>query len=452
MLFLQCTPIFQREERRKMPLKHLFLLLICGMVINATAQSLLLPEEAVQQVLQRNLQLEMERKNQAAAEVVKTPGNAGFLPSLQVNSGYTLQSIDLKQEFSNGLQVDRSGVGSSNMQASLGLQWALFDGGRMFHNWHRLQEEAQMAGYAFRDQAGKVVSTALLAYFEIVQLQQQLKAFQAGLETADQQLLVSRTRFESGSATRQELLQAEIDRNVWTVLIIKEKSNIRSAKIKLNELLVREVDTEFSVIDSLPAFYNQFISSAAETPDLSENPGLLYAASSKRLAALAVSSLKADFYPRLMLNAGYQFGRTNSEGGFALFNRSIGPAAGLGITWNIFNGGVVKTSLRHAGFMEEKAGLAFRSQELALKAAYKMAKIQLEDQLQISALEALNMSASRQNMELALEQFRLGKSDMTALKEAQRSYQESISRLSAAKRSALAAEIELLRISGKLIR
>ncbi len=418
---------------------------------NLFGQVLLNPQEAVQLALQNNLQLNAARNLQEAAEIQKTYGNAGFLPNLQLNGAYTLQSIDLKQEFSNGLLVDRRGVGSTNLQAGLGLQWALFDGGRMFYNWNRLGEEARKVGFDFRAQAEQCVASTLLAYYNIVQLQQQLFAVEAGLETANQQVLVCDTRWHAGTGSRQELLQAEIDRNTWKALLIQQKSLIRTAKIQLNELLSRAPDIEFTVSDTIPSFYQDRIAGEDDT-DFSKNTLLQQAEINRRLAGLATKTTHSQLLPMLQLNAGYQFGQNSSEGGFALFNRSIGPSAGLNLSWNLFSGGQITNAVRRAKITQSNADLNFRSVELAVSAQLRVCRLQLEDQKSIKTLEEQNMVAAQENMQLALERFQAGKTDMLSLKEAQRSFQEGISRQSNATLAVLKAEIELLRIKGTLIR
>jgi outer membrane protein len=429
------------------------LVMICflGAGLSLSAQTKMLPEEAVQLALKQNLQIKIQKNIEAQIGLNKTWGNAGFLPDVQINSGYTLQSIDLKQEFSNGLKVDRRGVGSNNIQAGLGLQWVMFDGGRMFSNWYRLQEEARIAGLTFRQEAEQVVSSTLLTYFEIVKLQQQLKAIKAGLDMADQQVLVSRTRMESGAGNRQELLQSEIDRNTWKSLLIEHQNMVWNAKVNLNMLLNREADLPFEVLDSLPDLY--------QTKELQKDPGMieqnadiLIATGNQYLAKQALKIQKSNLFPSILFNAGYNYGRTSSEGGFALFNQSIGPIAGIGLSWNVFNGGRTRTAISQARLFEENTKLIYRSVMLSVKASERIALRQLNDFKSIRDLEKMNLEASRENMELALERYRFGKADLISFRESQRSFQESISRLSAVQLSVLKAEIELLKIRGSLIR
>lgn len=427
-----------------------FWLLTCFLSIGLNAQPLLSPESAVQLALKQNLFLAANQVNSLNAELQQTYGNAGFLPSLQINTAYSMQSNDLKQEFSNGLKVDKRGVGSSNLQAGLGLQWTLFDGGRMFHNWNRLKEESRLAGFSFRAESENLVANTLMAYYRIVQLQQQLKSIEAGLKVVEQQVLVSKTRLESGAGSRQEYLQSEIDLNNWKVLLIKQRNLISNSKIQLNELLSRPAATEFQVLDTLPSQIGQ-TELNEPLPDLSANTALLMAASEKRIASLASNSIRSQWMPSVSLNAGYQFGRTSSEGGFALFNQSGGPVAGLGMSWSLFNGGKLRTSIKSALLAETRSDLVYRSMELSVQAQARTAWLQLNDQREIRKLEEQIMIASAENLELALERFKIGKSDILSLKEAQRSYQESLTRLGDSRLSTLSAEIALLRVQGKLI-
>ena len=61
-----------------------------------------------------------------------TIGNAGMLPNIDLSGTYIKSNNDLKQELSNGTNVDKK-VLLQQIPILMRTGWTLFDGMRMFH-------------------------------------------------------------------------------------------------------------------------------------------------------------------------------------------------------------------------------------------------------------------------------------------------------------------------------
>ena len=77
---------------------------------------------------------------------------------------------------------------------------------------------------------------------------------------------------------------------------------------------------------------------------------------------------------------------------------------------------------------------------------------QYNSDLEIQALEEQNLVVVEENLQISLEKFKLGASTILELNEAQRSYDDSINRLVNAQNNVRLSELDLLRLTGKLIR
>ncbi len=75
-----------------------------------------------------------------------------------------------------------------------------------------------------------------------------------------------------------------------------------------------------------------------------------------------------------------------------------------------------------------------------------------QDDIQTLNLEEENKKLVQENLELALERFRLGASTSLELKEAQRSSEDANNRLSDARYNAKISETQLLKLSGDLVK
>ncbi len=68
-----------------------------------------------------------------------------MLPRLDLNAGGNIQGTTINQRFSNGLEVNTSGVRGNGLNASADLGWTLFDGGRMFINYNSLKANSTLS-------------------------------------------------------------------------------------------------------------------------------------------------------------------------------------------------------------------------------------------------------------------------------------------------------------------
>jgi outer membrane protein TolC len=115
-----------------------------------SAQETLTPELAIELALKNNFSILIARNNQLSVEAGTNRGNAGMLPRVDVNAGLGIQNTNINQRFSNGIAVQTSGVNNNASNASMSLDWTLYDGGKMFAAWDRLKEQKALSQLQLR--------------------------------------------------------------------------------------------------------------------------------------------------------------------------------------------------------------------------------------------------------------------------------------------------------------
>jgi len=428
----------------------LFILLSVG-TLPVMAQSPLTPEQAVEIVLKNNYNVSIARNDAEVASLAATRGNAGMLPYIYLNGQGTVQSTDINQRFSNGLAVKNNGVEANNVNAQLGMSWTLFDGGRMFYTYDRLKQQQEGAHLSMRQQLETSVEQALNTYYTIVRLKQEVQARQFGLEVSEEQLLFAKTRFDVGNGSRQLVLQATVDRNTWKSQLLEQNMQLDNARLELNRLLARDLSLVFDVVDSIPV---QFQPSLEDLQQKSgkNNASVLLSENNSKVAGSQVKELRSGYLPQLNLLAAYGLTRNSSEAGFALYNYSQGPNAGLQITWNLFNGSQLRSQVRQFEVRQKTADLFVSDARATVSADVLIAYRTWKSASEIRELEEQNFGAAKENVTLALERQRVGSADILIVKEAQRSYEEAITRVTAARFTAKQAELALMRLSGELVK
>ena len=76
---------------------------------------------------------------------------------------------------------------------------------------------------------------------------------------------------------------------------------------------------------------------------------------------------------------------------------------------------------------------------------------QFNDNMQVLHLEEENILLAKERMDISFERFRVGSANSLELNEAQRTYEEAMSRLASARYNTKVSETALMKLNGDLI-
>src|SRR5439155_26489482 len=107
-------------------------------------------DEAISTALQNNFNIQLARIDSTSAAIDNSYANAAFIPQLNGAAGRTWNNNSQKLKFSNSPDRDASGLKSNNMNASINLNWELFDGLRMFATKQKVAELTELGGLNVR--------------------------------------------------------------------------------------------------------------------------------------------------------------------------------------------------------------------------------------------------------------------------------------------------------------
>ena len=156
--------------------------------------------------------------------------------------------------------------------------------------------------------------------------------------------------------------------------------------------------------------------------------------------------------PRVTLNSGFTLGRQDNTAGLFLVNQNTGLNAGVTLTYPIFDGGNIKRQVANAKIDIESNKLRAEQLQADLLNSLNMAYQNALNAAEILRGEENNKLIARQSISIAMERYRLSRSTILELALIQQSYENAIFRSISAKFEAKMAEIDLLRLSGLLIR
>jgi len=417
----------------------------------AIAQEQLALEQAIEIVLKNNYDIIITKNNATIAENNNSLGNAGMLPKIDVNASTNSANNTTKQEFANGLIVDRGDVKSTNINAGVFLTWTLFDGMKMFATHKRLQELEMMGNLATKIQIENTLSELIITYYNVVRQKQLIKALNENIVISEERLKIAEKKLEIGSGSKLDVLQAKVDKNAQTSNLLRQKTMLTDLKIVLNQLLARNVETELNVADDIPVQF-QIKYDEIKNDIQKKNISLVYAQRSINMYNQQVKENKALLFPKLNFNTSYVFARSENQAGFALYNQNIGLNYGFTFNWTIFNGLNNSTQIKNARLQLENANVEYNNAkaliELQLFSTFK----KYQDDTKLLFFEEENVDLVKEAVGIALERFKIGSSNSLELKEIQKSYDEALTRLADARYNAKVSETNLMKLSGAIIK
>lgn len=432
-----------------MKFKLLYILSLIAGIAHTQAQEVLTLESAIRTSLENNYNIRIT-KNRAGIEKNNVSlANAGILPVVGADLVNNRSIQETRQTQADGSVREVKDARNSNLNYGIGLDWTIFDGFAMFANYDRLKELQKLGETNMKATIQNTVSEVVNNYYYLIRLQKEADATDTAVAISRLRLNTAENRYKIGKAAKLEVLNATVDLNTDTTNLLRLRDMVKARKIMLNELLARDVNTDFAIQDSIvtdPSLkFDQLLVLSSQ-----QNPVIQTAFINERIARLNLKQVKASRYPTLGVNTGYNFTRSHSELGFARDAKGQGFTYGLTASVNIFNGFLQKRNEKNAQIEIENAQLDYNRLKQNITAQLSSAYQTYLTNIQLVDLEKSNQNVAKQNMDITLSKFRLGSVTPVEFREAQRNYLEASVRFTDSEYQAKQAEIALRELAGNL--
>ncbi|WP_255474160.1 TolC family protein [Pontibacter qinzhouensis] len=420
------------------------------------AQEKLTLEQAIQFGLQHNYDIRIVSKEQTIAENNVTLGNAGFLPALDARYTRDFSRNDLRNQFENNEPriVDNSTTRASN--ASMLLNWTIFDGGRMFINHNRLKALERSGAFFTKATIETTLANIIIAYHEVVRQARKINSIEDAIAISEQRVNITQEQYNVGVSAKVEILRAQVDYNADRAELLRQLELLQTSKITLNQLLGRDPNIDF-MVDDIIEVSNDFRLASVNNQLLSSNPNLQRLRINRDIALYDLRSTRAMRLPMIGLSSAYGLNRQLQDP--VIFGNTVGTNEsrrqgfnyGLTISMPIFNGLEINRQVQNSRIAVEANSLALQREQNALQSDMSRAFTRYQNRLQLLELEESNLVLAKQNAEIALERYRLGLLTAIELREAQRNQLVAETRLIDIQFEAKASETELKRIGSTLL-
>ena len=403
-----------------MKIKILWILFCLPLISLGQQTSVISSADAIRIALENNLNIKIVNSNLDIAEIQNNWANAGKLPTIQANIGNTEALSNLNQVLSNGTIIKRNGVTNNIVNASLNAIWRVYNGNRVTATKERFDELEKIGTLQVEQQMQQITYEVLSTYYNIVRLNQQVKAFQSNILLSKERLNIAQARFDVGNAAKTDMLQSKIDLNEQLISLQEIQRQISSNKIALNTLMKNSAEFIFEVVDSsfkIPTIDYKNILAKLDTQNIS----ILLA--ERQLAVIAKDRIiiNAQKLPIVSLNSTTNYSRTIATGGLFLTNMTYGPNIGVSVSIPIFNTTAVKTQLKINAIQFRQQELQKELIQTQLKQDILVAYQDYQNAISVADIEKKNIVIAEENNFISTERFKKLQSNLIELRQAQSS-------------------------------
>ncbi len=408
-------------------------------------------QECIEIGIENNFDLQIARNEELISDNNVTLGNAGFLPSASLSSGYNIRNSNSNQlPMEGGDAIENRNSNTNTLDASVNLNWTLFEGFRVQTNYKRLQELQTVGELYTRLEIENLVADITAEYYNYVQQQIRLGNFEYAVSLSKERLRIVEARYQVGSLSRLDLQQAKVDFNADSSRLIQQYEIVNRSRIKLNDLMSVDVDMNFMAADTTILFNTSLLKDDLFNRTMEQNTFLQLSETNLTLSELELKNLKSRNYPYLRLNTGYGFTHYDYNTGNFEKQRNWGPNVGVTIGYTLFDGFNRSREQKNQKIVVKNRELEVQRDKLSIESDFANMWMAYQNNIELTKLEVESLENAEINYEIAMERYRIGDLSGLELREAQNSLLEAEQRLLTAQYNTKLYEISLMQISGNI--
>ncbi|NER14837.1 TolC family protein [Leptobacterium flavescens] len=416
------------------------------------AQELLTKEKATQQVLENNLGIKIAENSAEIAANNAGVLNSGYLPSLTGNAGANYDRQNIEAQLTNGEERSSDGVETRRYNASVNLNYTLFDGLGRYYNYKSLKEQSDLSELEARETIETTILQLFTVYYEVARLSENYDNLQETLKISKDRLKRAEYQFEYGQNTRLDFLNAQVDVNTDSINVLNARQTLQNAKRDLNLIMNRELSIAFEV-DTLVTFVPNLLMEDMVSQAMQKNVTLLQIEKGLKINNYNYKSIKGNYLPTIGLTGSYGWNESNNNNpaAFTIQNTSYGLSAGISLSWSIFDGGRTITSAKNAKLTYQNQELLKEQTEKQVERDIRNAWESYKNALFVLEAQKENEITNRNNFNRTEERYKIGQATSIEFRQAQLNLLNAIVAKNQAKYTAKLAELQVLQVSGELL-
>lgn len=436
-----------------MKIKSIYLsLAILVSCLNTGAQVVYGLKDCISIGLERNFSILVARNNEIIAKNNYTLGNAGYLPTLDLNSRYTGSLNNTTQNLTDGSKNITKDAYSTTASAGANLGWTIFNGFNVKTTYNKLDELKQLGELNTQIAVENLLTDIITGYYIYIQQVRLLYNMQYAVSLSKERLRIDEDRYLLGSSSKLQVLQSRVYLNADSSRLSKQHEAVKAAQITLNELMaLDDMGVPFVTKDTIVHVNPDLIYENLLEETLSGNTSLINASKNKTISEFDHKLIVSRSYPYLNLSTGYNYNLSTYSTGPNKNQTTNGMNYGLTLGVNIFDGFNQRRSIKNSSIELKNKELKYLEIEQGVRADLLTIYSAYRNNLRLIKLEEQNVQTAAENLDIALERYKLGSLSGIDLREVQKSLLDAKESLLLIQYQTKIAEISLQLISGNIM-
>ena len=432
-------------------IKNIILAVVFISTLQGFSQEILTKKEALQITLENNFGIKIANNNLEVAKNNSSIYNTRFLPTASVSSGANYRRDNQTITRQDGTSTSISGAVTKSYNASLNVNYVIFDGLGRKYNYQQLKETYNLTELQAKETIENTYLQLFTTYFQIARLSENKENINQALSISKRRLKRAEYQYEYGQSTKLELLNAEVDVNNDSITLINANQQLINAKRGLNIILGIEKETNY-VVETEVDFIELMNFEELEQKTIANNTLLNQNKQNIAITEFNIKISKANYLPSLGLNTSYGWNKSeNPATSFLAGSTSNGLNAGLIMSWNLFDGGSTKTRVANAKITLDNQKILLEQQKINIQNNLKNTWGNYQNQLFILKAQEKNVLTTQNNFDRTQERFKLGQVTSIEFRQAQINLINSKTALNNVKFDAKLIELQLLQLSGDIM-
>ena len=450
---LESPQLKKWSMKRFNKLKAIWILILPSIFGSVHAQNSISLEKALAITIKENIDIKIKTTELDQVKNYEKVGVLGVLPIIKVNGAASGNTGSSSIEFATEdfPQINDADSESKSINGNVEISYSLFGGLASVYTYQKLKKQSDLKSTELLMKIEQVLLNTAKQYYDIAYLQEENKILYELLEVSKERYSRVKIQNEFGNASKLDLLAAEIDLNKDSVTVMNSDYELKAAKERLNQTLNRDLSTDYAVESYVEINKDLNYSELLELTNQNNSNILLH----QYLIEITRKDKKINntsIFPSVSVSAQYGYNQNESNTSIILDQSNTGLTGFVNLSWDIFDAMARKRIAQNTQIEIESNELKLEAIKKEIQKEFNVTYQQYENNIKLIEIEKRNNEASERFFQRAKNQFFQGQLSRSDFRLAQVDLSMSKNRLNQSLFKAKIAELNLYRLSGKIIK
>jgi len=449
---LESPQLKKWSMKRFNKLKAIWILILPSIFGSVHAQNSISLEKALAITIKENIDIKIKTTELDQAKNYEKVGVLGVLPIIKVNGAASGNTGSSSIEFATEdfPEINDADSESKSINGNVEISYSLFGGLASVYTYQKLKKQSDLKSTELLMKIEQVLLNTAKQYYDIAYLQEENKILYELLEVSKERYSRVKIQNEFGNASKLDLLAAEIDLNKDSVTVMNSDYQLKAAKERLNQTLNRDLSTDYAVESYVEINKDLNYSELLELTN-QNNSNILFHQYLIEITRKDKKINNTSIFPSVSVSAQYGYNQNESNTSIILDQSNTGLTGFVNLSWDIFDAMARKRIAQNTQIEIESNELKLESIKKEIQKEFNVTYQQYENNIKLIEIETRNNEASERFFQRAKNQFFQGQLSRSDFRLAQVDLSISKNRLNQSLFMAKIAELNLYRLSGKII-